>query len=123
MIVELEVDGQRHEWTTSLQAAFKWPAAPDAKQGAVARIRNGALSVAFASRDGVWGILRIIGDAEKRPLSSKTIEWKYTRGRDGRPEAIEPAPVRLEIVEFPGGADLFNPRFYDRLQCPASAIQ
>jgi type VI secretion system protein ImpL len=123
LIVELEVDGQRHEWTTSLQKAFKWPAPAGVKPGAVARIRNGTLSVSFASRDGIWGIFRIIGDAEKRPLSSKTIEWKYTRGKDGRAEEIEPAPVRLEIVEFPGGADLFNPRFFDQLQCPGVAVQ
>jgi len=123
LIVELDVDGQRYEWTTSLQKVFKWPASAGVNPGAVARIRNGALSVSFASRDGLWGIFRIIGDAEKRPLSSKTIEWKYTRGKDGRAEEIEPAPVRLEIVEFPGGADLFNPRFFDQLQCPGVAVR
>jgi hypothetical protein len=29
----------------------------------------------------------------------------------------------MEIVDFPGGVDIFNPRFFDALQCPAKAVQ
>ena len=64
-----------------------------------------------------------MGDAEPRPLLSKTVEWKYSQVGDGRKDLIEPSPVRLEIVQFPGGADVFNPKFYDGLQCPAKAVQ
>jgi type VI secretion system protein ImpL len=124
LIVGLEVDGQHHEWTTSLQHTFTWPTPQGVKPGAVARIRNGALSVAFASRDGIWGILRIIGDAEPRLPSSNTIEWKYTRGKDGgRPEEIQPAPVRLDLVRAPGEIDVFSPKFFEELRCPVKAIQ
>ena len=123
LTVELEVDGTRHQWTSSLQKQFAWPAAIPANQGAVARIHNGAAVYPFASRPGVWGVFRIMGDAEPRPLGSKLVEWKYLRGGGGgRPEPMNP-PVLLEIVEFPGGADLFNPKFFEGLQCPVIAVQ
>jgi len=64
-----------------------------------------------------------MGDAEPRPLNSKMVEWKNLRGGDGRLEPIQPAPVRIEIVEFPGGRDVFNPTFFDGFQCPANAVQ
>ena len=89
----------------------------------MARIRTGPVVFAFASRGGPWGIFRIMADAEPRPLGARTVEWKYVRGGTGRQEPIQPAPVRLEIVEFPGGADVFNPKFFEGLQCPARVAQ
>ena len=123
-ILELEVDGRSHQWTTSLQKQFAWPGTADPNSlGAVVRIRTGAVSVAVASRAGLWGIFRVIGDAEPRPVGSKVVEWKTVRGGDGRPEPIQPGPVKLEIVEFPGGVDLFNPKFLDGLRCPGTAVE
>jgi len=119
---ELEIDGTRHVWESALQKNFTWPSPNAANQGAIARIR-GKFSYAFANRGGLWGIFRIMGDAEPRALLGKTVEWKYSQVGDGRKDLIEPAPVRLEIVQFPGGADVFNPRFYDGLQCPPRAVQ
>jgi hypothetical protein len=29
----------------------------------------------------------------------------------------------MEIVEFPGGNDVFNPKFFDGLECPMIAVQ
>lgn len=122
--LELEIDGHVFQWTTSLQKQFTWPAPPGTQDlGAVARVRAGVVTIPVASRGGLWGIFRIMSDAEPRPLNSKTVEWKNLRGGDGRLEAIQPAPVRIEIVEFPGGHDLFNPTFFDGLQCPAYAVQ
>jgi type VI secretion system protein ImpL len=122
-ILELEIDGHLYQWTSSLQKQFTWPAPPEAKSlGATARIRSGSVAVGFASRGGIWGIFRIMGDAEPRPLNAKLVEWKYSRGADGLPVPIQPAPVRLEIVEFPGGVDIFNRDFF-ALQCPARAVQ
>jgi type VI protein secretion system component VasK len=119
--VELDADGTHHQWTTSLQKQFAWPAALPANQGAVARLHTDSLVVAFASRPGLWGIFRVMGDAEPRPLASKLVEWKYLRGGNGRSEPFDP-PVRLEIVEFPGGADIFNPIFFEGLRCPVNAV-
>jgi type VI protein secretion system component VasK len=123
-VVELEVDGQVQAWHSSLQKQFTWPSAgPGRTPGVIGRIKMGSLSFPFASRGGTWGIFRVMGDAEPRPLGSKLVEWKYVRGGDGRLEEIKPAPVRLEIVEFPGGVDLFNPQFFQGLQYPSKAVQ
>lgn len=123
-VLELDVDGQLHGWTSSIQKQFTWPLPAGSRNaGAIGRIKSGSLSFPFASRGGTWGIFRMMGDAEPRAIGGKTVEWKYVRGGDGRLEEIQPAPVRLEIVEFPGGMDLFNPRFFDGLQCPIKAVQ
>jgi type VI secretion system protein ImpL len=120
--LELEVDGQPQKWTTSLQKQFEWPAAPGVTPGAVARIRTDSLVFPFASRSGLWGVFRIMNDAEPRPLMTKIVEWKWVRGGNGRSEPIDP-PVQLYIVEFPGGADIFNRAFFDGFRCPVNAVQ
>ncbi|MGA8026475.1 MAG: type VI secretion system membrane subunit TssM [Bryobacteraceae bacterium] len=122
-VLELEIDGQAYPWTTSIQKAFTWPSPGTGKTGVIGRIKIGSVAFPFASRGGIWGIFRVMGDAEPRPLDSKLVEWKYVRGGDGRMEPITPAPVRLEIVDFPGGVDLFNPKFFQGLQCPIKAVQ
>ena len=121
--VELEIDGQVNQLTV-FQKPFTWPSPPGIKStGAVARLRT-TISFAFASRDGVWGVFRILGDAEPRPLNSKLVVWKYTTGGMGRREPIQPAPVQVEIVQFPGNQDVFNPRYWEVLQqCPKVAVQ
>jgi len=123
-ILELEIDGQVYPWTNSLQKQFNWPSGVGAKDlGAIARLKNGPVAFPFASRPGLWGIFKILGDAEPRALGNKLVEWKYQSGGQGRKEAIEPAPVQLEIVSFPAGQDVFNPRFWEGLQCPSAAVQ
>ncbi len=119
-VVTLTVDGQAQEWKTSIQKQFTWPATGGAEPGARAAISKD-ISVPFASRGGVWGIFRLMSDAEPRQVGAKVVEWKYLRGGGGRPEPIQPAPVRLEFVDFPGGADVFNPGFFDQLHCPSIA--
>jgi type VI protein secretion system component VasK len=122
--LELDVDGRAYQWTTSLQKQFTWPAPPGSQElGAVVRVRTGVLTIPVASRGGLWGIFRVMDDAEPRSLNSRIVEWKNLRGGDGRLEPIQPAPVRVEIVEFPGGRDLFNLLFFNDLQCPAVAVQ
>jgi len=121
-ILELEVDGQTHQWTTSFQHQFTWPAPPGMEGGGRGRIKGKAMVIPFASRGGLWGIFKMMGDAEPRVLNDKLVIWKHLRGGDGRLEPIEP-PVRVDIVEFPGGVDLFNPKFFQGYQCPAIAVQ
>jgi type VI protein secretion system component VasK len=124
--LELEIDGRPYQWTSGLQHAFNWPPPSGAKNpGAVARLRSTAsnFAVAFASRGGIWGVFRVFGDAEPRELGAKLVEWKYTSSGVGRREPIQPAPVQLEIVGFPGGQDVFNPKFWTGLRCPSMAVQ
>jgi type VI secretion system protein ImpL len=123
-LLELEIDGKSYPFSTPLQKQFVWPAPPGTPSpGAVARLRNAGFSAAFASRGGLWGIFRILGDAEPRDIGSKLVEWKYTSGGVGRKEPILPGPVDLEIVSFPGGVDVFNPKFWTGLACPTQAAQ
>ena len=123
-ILELEIDGKPYPWTTGLQKQFTWPAPPGTENpGAIARLKTGGISFPFASEGGVWGIFKILADAEARDLGAKVVEWKYSRGgRSGRPEPMDPS-VRLEIVSFPGGIDVFNPKFWAGLQCPSVAVR
>jgi hypothetical protein len=117
--LELEIDGRPYQWTTGLQHQFNWPTK---NPGAIARLRTSAnVGIPIASRPGVWGIFRILSDAESRDLNGKLVEWKYTSSGAGRREPIQPAPVQLEIVVFPGNQDVFNPKFWEGLGCPSTA--
>jgi type VI secretion system protein ImpL len=121
-ILELEIDGKPYAWTTGLRHQFVWPSAAGVQNpGAVARLK-GSVTYPFASEPGIWGIFKILGDAEPRDVGSKLVEWKYSRGLRGRAELIEP-PVQVEIVSFPNNVDVFNPKFWAELQCPSSAVQ
>ena len=122
--LELNVDGQSHVWNSVLQKQFTWPAAPGTKAGATARIRtvNSIVALPFASRDGVWGIFRVMGDAEPRVLLNPTVEWVNSHV-NGSLIPIQPVPVRVEFADFPGGVDIFNPQFFSGLQCPLKAVQ
>jgi len=123
-VLELELDGRPYPWTTKVQKQFTWPPPSDSQSlGATAWIKGGAVATNIASRPGRWGIFRIIGDAEPRVLNGKIVEWKYSGGEKGLRQPIRPAPVHMEIVEFPGGVDVFNPQFYEGLRCPARAVQ
>jgi type VI secretion system protein ImpL len=122
--LELEIDGQPYQLTV-LRHLFKWSPQQGTKNaGAVARLRTSAnVRIPIASRGGIWGIFKILGDAEPRELNAKVVEWKYSSGGVGRRELIDPAPVQLEIVEFPGGQDVFNSKFWESLRCPSGAVQ
>jgi type VI secretion system protein ImpL len=120
--VEVEVDGQLHEWNTVFQKSFTWPAAPEKKPGAIARVRTGPVAYGFTSHGGVWGIFRMMDDAEPRAPKSPNIEWKYTR-LGGQQDPIQPAPVRMSFPEFPSGIDVFHPQFLEGIKCPASAVR
>lgn len=123
-ILELEIDGKPYPWTKKIQKQFTWPPPPDQKPlGATAWIMTGTVGLNIASREGIWGIFRIIGDAEPRALNGRIVEWKYSGGERGLRQPIHPAPVQMEIVDFPGGIDVFNPQFYQGLKCPTRAVQ
>jgi type VI protein secretion system component VasK len=117
--VELEVDGQLHQWNSIFQKEFTWPAAPGAKVvGAIFRIRSDNVAYAFNSHPGVWGVFKMMADAEPRGPKSALIEWKYSSVHD----LIQPAPVRMEFPEFPNGVDIFQPDFFGGLRCPSQAV-
>jgi type VI secretion system protein ImpL len=120
-IVEFELDGSKQAFDSVFQKQFTWPAAAGAKAGAVARIRTRSVAAAFVSHPGVWGVFRMMADAEARGSLVPMIEWKYSQVAER--DLIQPAPVRMEFPEFPGGVDIFQPQFFDGLRCPARAVR
>jgi len=120
--VELEVDGQTQQFTSVFQKQFTWPAAPGAKSGAIARIKTGNVVVAFLSHPGIWGVFRMMDDAEPRTPGSSIIEWKYSRA-DSQRDLLQPAPVHMEFPDFPGGLDVFHRDFFEGIRCPAAAVR
>jgi type VI protein secretion system component VasK len=124
-LISLKIDGQTHEFSQNavIRKSFTWPAAPGVKTEAVGRSGTRGFTNGFSSHEGDWSVFQMFGDAEARELGQTSLEWKRTRGPSGRFEPIEP-PVKLEFVgTFPGGADIFNPKFYEGFQCPAKAVQ
>jgi type VI protein secretion system component VasK len=120
--LEMELNGSTQAFT-SLRKQFSWPPPPAAREaGAVIRLRRSGVAVTAASGPGLWGIFRVMAESEPRALGSRTVEWKWMRVPGGRREPLTP-PVQMEIVEFPGGADVFNPKFFEGMQCPARAVQ
>ena len=120
--LELEIDGKPYQWTVPLQHQFRWPPPPGSV--AVARLRTASnVGIGIASRPGTWGLFRIMGDAEPRELNGKLVEWKYTSSGAGLKVPISAGAVKLEIVGFPHGQDVFNPRFWEGLRCPSIAVQ
>lgn len=117
----LRIDGVQFEWTSALRHQFTWPALPGTKDpGAVASLKTGATDLPFVSQGGVWGIFRVLGEAEPRDIGAREVEWKYSSRGRREPMGV---PVQLEIVEFPNGVDIFNPRFWQDFRCPAVAVQ
>jgi type VI protein secretion system component VasK len=123
-VIRLRIDGQEHEFNKNslLRQQFIWPAASGKQAEALGRTGTRGFSSPFSSHEGPWAVFRLFGDAEARPLRAMGVEWKRARGLTGRFEPIEP-PVRLDIVEFPGGLDVFNPAFFNGYRCPGKATQ
>jgi hypothetical protein len=67
----------------------------------------------------------MMDDAEPRAYESAGIEWKYSTAGAGQRERdpIQPAPVRLEFPEFPGGANVFHSQFFEAIKCPVVAVR
>jgi len=50
------------------------------------------------------------------------VQWSEIRGRGGAVAQRLNPPVKVELVEFPGGVDLLNPKFFETLHCPDRAV-
>jgi type VI secretion system protein ImpL len=122
-LISLRIGGQTREFsrTSQLRQQFTWPAAQASEQEAVGRSGTKGSTFPFSSHDGPWAVFRMFADAEPRAMKAMTVEWKRGRGPSGRSEPFD-QPVRLDIVDFPNAADVFNPKFWS-LQCPAKAAQ
>jgi type VI secretion system protein ImpL len=121
--IRLEIDGVvLNSKESSLQKAFEWPAREGAAPGAIAsQIQIGGGSSGFGKYSGLWGVFRLFQYADDRALNAAVVVWSYSSGLRGEAQPLTP-PAKVEFVQFPGGVDLFNPRFFAPLNCPGRAI-
>lgn len=107
---------------SSLQTEFVWPAQPGQTAGGGGDLILGGQVVGFGQYDGYWGVFRFFQNADERVDHDPIVKWSAIRGKGGaKIQAISPA-VQLQFVQFPGGKDLFNPRFFQELRCPTQAV-
>ena len=119
----LVIDGKElNSGVSKLRTAFEWPATSGAVPGATGEQSSGGLQSGFGQYDGIWGVFRLFQNADRRGLDEKRVQWSEIRGRGGATAQKLTPPAVVEIVEFPGGVDLFNARFFDSLRCPTEAV-
>ena len=120
--IRLTLDGSELSSQNPLQKTFYWPAPAGATPGAVGTVEAGGLSTGFGRFDGLWGVFRLFQNADERPLGNHVVQWSEIRGRGGAEAQKITPPAKVEFVELPGGFDLFNPKFFEDLQCPKRAV-
>jgi type VI secretion system protein ImpL len=120
--VEVKIDGKTEVWKEGqqLQKTFHWPAKDLSLAGADGRLTNssGNPMVAFGSQGGVWGIFRLMAEADPRPAEQDWVEWSRVRSGNGREQKI--TPVRLDIPGQ-GDARVFDPKLFLNVHCPRKA--
>lgn len=123
--VELDGDSLTVRGKQPQAKVFAWPGAGESRQVLI-RVKAGA-NIPFASYEGVWGIFRLIADADPRPPGGGVIELSKVRRGRGRPESVldsndHPIQVRLEITQLPSGIDVFDrPSF--QIRCPSRIVE
>lgn len=116
--LRLQIDGTAMDASrSSLRVTFHWPGTSDS--GAMASDFVDGNMHDFAKHTGLWGIFRLFQQAESRDLNAPTVTWKYIQIATGQ---LQMDPVKVDIVKFPSGIDVFNPRFFAGLRaCPSSS--
>jgi type VI secretion system protein ImpL len=123
IVVRLALDGKELSSQDPLQKTFYWPAPAGSTAGAEGTVQSGTFTTGFGRFEGLWGVFRLFQNADDRTFGAKTVQWSEIRGL-GKSVVAQPLnpPVKVEFVEFPGGKDLFNPIFFESLQCPRKAV-
>jgi type VI secretion system protein ImpL len=123
IVVRLILDGKELNSQDPLQKTFYWPAPAGSNSGAEGTVQVGDFTTGFGRFEGLWGVLRLFQNADGRTFSGKVVQWSEIRGL-GKSVVAQPLnpPAKVEFVEFPGGKDLFNPVFFESLQCPRNAV-
>ncbi len=123
IVVKLVLDGKELNSQDPLQKTFYWPAPAGSNPGAEGTVQSGAFTTGFGRFEGLWGVFRLFQNADDRTFGVKVVQWSEIRGL-GKSVVAQPLnpPAKVEFVEFPGGKDLFNPNFFEALQCPRKAV-
>jgi type VI secretion system protein ImpL len=120
--IKLMLDGTELSSDYPLQKTFFWPAPAGGKSGADGTVTVGTFNTGFGRFDGLWGVFRLFQNADERPYGTRVVQWSEIRGRGGAVAQPLNPPAKVEFVEFPNGVDLFNPKFFETLQCPKRAV-
>jgi type VI secretion system protein ImpL len=122
--ITLNIDG--HQSTTPKGGAqvqqLTWPGSGQV----VVTVRAGG-NIPFGSYSGTWALLRWMYDADPRQPGSKVAQWSMLRQGRGQPQQPtdaqgHPIMLRVEIAEFPAGADLFDRNFFN-IRCPSKITE
>jgi type VI secretion system protein ImpL len=120
--IKLEIDGTVMDSRESIvQKAFEWPARPPATAGANGWEIGGPIMTGFGKNSGTWGVFRLFQHADERDLNAREVVWSKQYGEHGEAQELTP-PAKVEFVQFPAGMDVFNPKFFAGLTCPAKAV-
>jgi type VI secretion system protein ImpL len=120
--IKLEIDGTVMDSKESvMQKTFEWPARSPASPGANGYEIGGPIVTGFGKNSGLWGVFRLFQHADERALNTREVVWSKQYGEHGEAQVLTP-PAKVEFVQFPGGVDVFNPRFFAGLGCPGKAV-
>lgn len=122
IIVRLILDGKELSSQDPLQKTFYWPAPAGSTAGAEGMVQAGTFTTGFGRFDGLWGVFKLFQNADDRAFGGKVVTWSEIRGLGKAVAQPLNPPAKVEFVEFPGGKDLFNPAFFQSLQCPRKAV-
>jgi type VI protein secretion system component VasK len=120
--IRLVLDGTELTSQNPLQKTFYWPATGGAMPGAEGTVQAGTFTTGFGRFEGLWGVFKLFQNADDRTFGAKQVQWSEIRGLGGAARQPLNPPAKVEFVEFPGGKDLFNPSFFEALQCPRKAV-
>jgi len=123
----LDIDGETlaSSGKQSASKQFVWPGSSGTQQVSL-KVTAGAAVFTFASYDGMWGVFKMMRNADLRAPGGKVVEFSKVRQGSGRPEPVTlengtPVIAKLEIAEFPGGVDAFDRGFFTGIRCPSRA--
>ena len=120
---QLILDGKPLDSQDPLRRTFVWPGQGADVGGKGILMAGGSRAGGFGSFPGLWGVFKLFQIADERSLGNRKVQWSKNRGVGGGEAQILDPPAKVEFSDFPGGVDIFNPRFFDALQqCPKRAV-
>jgi type VI protein secretion system component VasK len=120
---QLMLDGKPLDSQDAVRRTFLWPAQGADIGGKGIVMVGGVRAGGFGSFPGLWGVFKLFQIADERPLGNRKVQWSKNRGIGGGEAQILDPPAKVEFNDFPGGVDVFNPKFFEALQqCPKRAV-
>ena len=123
--IRLLIDGtEMNSKDSGIRKTFTWPAKEGVRSSAEGYLVSNEDEAGFGRYGGLWAVFRLFYDADSREIGYKSVRWSKSRGQGpgAEPQALK-RPVAVDIVDLPGGVDLFNPQFFSVLRCPGKGLE